>query len=771
MNKSKANDIPKKIDARSKLSKLKDRIKILLDELYIGEKTYNTITLKLLNAIKVFIVSTRKFIIDDCLTKASSIAYTTIISLIPTLTVALTFYSIFSGVGDKKEELFRRITLFMLEHNIKLNIDPILEAISSLIENAGKIGGVGAVVMVFTATAVLRTMEKSLNDIWRVQKRRPIFLKIIFYWAALTLGPIMLIAGTTVATQVTTIFSSPNYRSAYISKDNKLWVVGNKSQILYSAKADMQFYTITTDNVDFDNQRVLRYNPSRKDFEEQDFRIEEPDFEKSTFNDVQFIGDRGWIVGEGGIILYSVDGGKTWLLNKWGSFRLNDIHMHNAGRGFIAADNGNLLYTDDGGKNWSVIEWPNMLSNLNSIAFYGDRGIITGDRGTIITTSDAGKNWTIQVIDEAKKRKRHLNLNYVHFVDENTIWITGDEGIMLTSSDGGRNWKQKKFLENNYYNAFFLNKRTGYISGEKGNILFTDDGGEKWHRSRLPTPRINRVFYQNGTIWAFGDRGMIMQSRDRGKSWQGIEGRSFVIYLLNFFAPFAFIWLLFLLTYILLPNIKIPLKPASIGAAFTGTVWVIFILLFIVYVKSFARGTFAIYGALASIPIFLIMVYASSLIVLYGAEVSYTLMNPHTYKKLRVSLKDRKYIHVFNGIAILYQIYKKFEDGKGSTLYRELAQAISTKSDEVDYFIDLFLREQIITKNEEQNFIPANSSKHIVISDVIDMIHDVSLEIPGITAKSSGLRKTMNRIFLDMKNSRKKVIGDMTLYQLLNETK
>jgi membrane protein len=769
MKKSKTDDISIEVEIRSKLSKLKDRIKILLDELYIGEKTYNTITLKLLNAIKVFIVSTRKFIIDDCLTKASSIAYTTIISLIPTLTVALTFYSIFSGVGDKKEELFRRITLFMLEHNIKLNIDPILEAISSLIENAGKIGGVGAVIMIFTATAVLRTLEKSLNDIWQVKKRRPIFLKIIFYWAALTLGPIMLIAGTTVATQVTTIFSSPNYKSAYISEDNKLWVVGNKSQILYSSKSDLTFYKITRYHVDFDNQRIMRYNPSKKEFEEHEFRIEELDFEKSTFNDVQFIGDRGWIVGDDGIILYSVDGGKTWLLNKWGTFRLNDIHMQNARRGFIAADNGNLLYTEDGGKNWSVIEWPDMLSNLNSIDFFGNEGIITVDRGTIISTNDGGKNWEVRVLDEARKRKRYLNLNDVYFVDKNNIWITGDEGIMLTSTDGGKKWSVKKFLENNYYSAFFLNRRTGIISGEKGNLLLTDDGGEKWHRSKLPTSRINRVFYQNGTIWAFGDRGMIMRSEDRGKSWQGLEGRSFVIYLLNFFAPFAFIWLLFLLTYILLPNIKIPLKPASIGAAFTGTVWVIFILLFIVYVKAFAKGTFAIYGALASIPIFLLMVYASSLIVLYGAEVSYTLMNPHTYVKLVKSKKDRKFIHVFYGISILYQIYKKFEDGKGSTVYRELTAAMSTQSDEIDYLIDLFLQERLISKNEEQNFVPANSSKHIVLSDVIDMIHDISLDIPGIATKSGGLRKYMNRIFLEMKRSRKRIIGDMTLYQLLNE--
>ena len=140
---------------KSLVNRIIDMFMAFLNEIYLGEETYTKVSGKLVNAIKVFIVASRKFMLDDCYAKASAIAYTTIISLIPTLTVGLTFYSIFAGMGDKKEELFDRATSFMLEHNIKLNIDPIIETISSLIENAGKIGGVGAIVMIFTATAVL----------------------------------------------------------------------------------------------------------------------------------------------------------------------------------------------------------------------------------------------------------------------------------------------------------------------------------------------------------------------------------------------------------------------------------------------------------------------------------------------------------------------------------------------------------------------------------------------------------------------------------------
>ena len=102
---------------------LPHKIKRIIAKLFNeGEEDFNKIGGKFLNAIRVFIAASRKFLIDDCYTKASSIAYTTIVSLIPTLTVALTIYSIFSGVGDKKDDLFRSISQFMQNHNIKLNI-------------------------------------------------------------------------------------------------------------------------------------------------------------------------------------------------------------------------------------------------------------------------------------------------------------------------------------------------------------------------------------------------------------------------------------------------------------------------------------------------------------------------------------------------------------------------------------------------------------------------------------------------------------------------
>jgi membrane protein len=247
--------IPKKINSTLKKARFYiAHIKKIIDLIYSGDSKYNK---KIINIYKVLIASSKKFWEDDCFTKASSIAYTTLISLIPTLTVVLTvYYSFFKKVGDQKDEFFSTITTFLVEHNIKINIDPVLETISSLIDNAGKIGGIGAVILIFSATAVLRTLDKSLNDIWKIKTGRAILLKIIYFWAALSLGPILIISGSTLANQAISMLTSPNNNAAEITKDGTVWVVGNKASIMYSKEYSIDFTPVSINQIDFENQEV-----------------------------------------------------------------------------------------------------------------------------------------------------------------------------------------------------------------------------------------------------------------------------------------------------------------------------------------------------------------------------------------------------------------------------------------------------------------------------------------------------------------------------------
>ncbi len=720
---------------------------------------------RIVNAVKVLIVSFRKFMHDNCMTRASSITYTIIVSLVPMLTMILTFYSIFSGVGGKKEELFRRVSLFMLEHNIKINIDPIFAAISGLVDNAGKIGGISAVIMIFSATAMLRSLETSLNQIWGVKKQRPIFQKVVYYWAALTLGPVLMIAGSTVATQAVEAFSEPHFKSAVVGPENKLWVVGNKATIrAYDNK--FKAATVTKANIDFDNQKVYLYNASSSSFTLQEFNVDDLEYAKLKFNDIEFRGSEGWIIGEDGYVLKTVNGGRAWELSKWGSFTLNDIEMLTSQKGFIAADNGIILETTDGGDSWKAREWPETLNNFNSIEFSGDLGIATASSGVILTTSDGGATWKKLLIEQAKRKDAYVDLNSVRFAGGRTVWITGDEGVILKSSDRGASWSQIRFREFNYNDAAFISDSTGYIAGTKGTLLSTVDGGEKWQREKMPTYSVNTLISSGKSLWAIGDSGMAMVSSDGGKNWKGIKSNNFIGFLINFMTPFAFIWLLFFLCYTTLPNTRVPVKQAAIGAAFTGAVWVCFILLFMIYTRAFARGTLAVYGALASIPLFLLMVYASAMIILFGAVVSYTLMHPDTYKRVKKSIRNRNAVHVYNGIAVLHHIYSKFESGKGAAKMKELLKICSGNEDEVSHYTDLFVEHNLIIAQDGSSFVPGNSSSNIRLREIFNLTHDVSLEVPA-GVKKSPLKDYMENLFKSLERDREKAVGNVTLGELL----
>jgi len=721
---------------------------------------------RLIKTIKVFIVSTRKFNADECVTKASSLTYTIIISLIPTLTVALMIYPMVTGLD--KGKIFIEMNNFLKEVAPNLNTDILINAVRLLVDNAGKIAGVSLVVVIFSATAMLRSLEKSLNDIWKIKRQRPLFLKIVYYWAALTLGPVMLVAGTTVAAQVSDFFSSPDFNSVHIDSSKRLWIAGDKTTIKLKKSGKMSFNNIGDKNIDFDNQRVYKYDIKDNSFEREEITLDALTLKGTHFRDIQFIGTDGWAVGSNGIILHTTNGGERWDLKKWGNISFNDIHMVSEIQGFIAANNGAFLKTEDGGISWEVMRWENALNNFKRITFKGNNGIVSATKGTILQTDDRGKTWTLKKLKEAK-REYVTDINNAYFGTGDKVWLACDAGLILFSENSGATWKQIRFKKFNYHDVWFKNRNTGLAVGSRGMVITTKNGGSNWKVQKLPTPNINDLIVSGTTFWAAGDSGMLMASNDQGLTWKGTEGRSFIGMVLNFIAPFIIIWFLFFLCYISLPNTKVPVKGAAIGAAFTGAVWVIFILAFIVYTKAFARGTFAIYGALASIPIFLLMVYASSVIVLYGAEVSYTLMHPETYRDLHNKDMDRNSIQIYYGIAVLHFIYEKFEKGEGATWFKELQKVCNHQTGQVDFFTKEFLEAGLIYQNDEFGYMPSNSSENIKINDVMELLQDVSLNVPaGI--KKSGLKMYMTDLFTNLAATRSKVLDKVTLRDIIQKS-
>ncbi len=120
---------------------------------------------------------------------AGSLTFTTLISLVPLLTVMLAIFTAFPMFSSFQAALEQYFLKSLIPPNIA---KPVLGALTQFAAKASKLGAVGLVALGVSALALMLTIDRTLNAIWRVQRPRPMAQRVLVYWAAMTLGPLLL---------------------------------------------------------------------------------------------------------------------------------------------------------------------------------------------------------------------------------------------------------------------------------------------------------------------------------------------------------------------------------------------------------------------------------------------------------------------------------------------------------------------------------------------------------------------------------------------------
>ncbi len=120
---------------------------------------------------------------------AGSLTFTTLISLVPLVTVMLALFTAFPMFYKFQDALQKYFLQALVPDSIAR---PVLGALTQFASKANRLGTFGLVVLVFTAVALMLTIDRTLNNIWRVRKPRPVTQRVLVYWAAVTLGPLLL---------------------------------------------------------------------------------------------------------------------------------------------------------------------------------------------------------------------------------------------------------------------------------------------------------------------------------------------------------------------------------------------------------------------------------------------------------------------------------------------------------------------------------------------------------------------------------------------------
>jgi membrane protein len=120
---------------------------------------------------------------------AGSLTFTTIISLVPLMTVTLALFSAFPMFSTLQGSLQSYFVQTLVPESIAR---PVMAAITQFSSRASRLGAVGLVALVVSSLAMMLTIDRALNAIWRVRKPRRIAQRVLVYWAALTLGPVII---------------------------------------------------------------------------------------------------------------------------------------------------------------------------------------------------------------------------------------------------------------------------------------------------------------------------------------------------------------------------------------------------------------------------------------------------------------------------------------------------------------------------------------------------------------------------------------------------
>jgi membrane protein len=134
---------------------------------------------------------------DRCPQIAGSLTYTTLLALVPVFTVAVALLSLTPFF----HEVMERIREFL-----RMNLMPdIAEKIGTVYmrefaHNARRLTAVGVAAVFVVAVWMMLIMDRSLNAIWRVRQKRPLWMSVLGYVTVVVLGPVLLGVSVTITT-------------------------------------------------------------------------------------------------------------------------------------------------------------------------------------------------------------------------------------------------------------------------------------------------------------------------------------------------------------------------------------------------------------------------------------------------------------------------------------------------------------------------------------------------------------------------------------------
>ena len=147
----------------------------------------------------------QRFLDDKCFETAGALSYTTLFAIVPMLAAVIAIVSVFPAFAGLRDS----VTRFIFRSFVPAAGETVQGYLLQFAGNASKLTLFGVLFLLASALMMMASIEDRFNRIWRVSSRRKGSARLLLYWAALTLGPILVTTGVGVSSWV---YAQPLWR-------------------------------------------------------------------------------------------------------------------------------------------------------------------------------------------------------------------------------------------------------------------------------------------------------------------------------------------------------------------------------------------------------------------------------------------------------------------------------------------------------------------------------------------------------------------------------
>ncbi len=184
--------------------------------------------------------------------------------------------------------------------------------------------------------------------------------------------------------------------------------------------------------------------------------------------------------------------------------------------------------------------------------------------------------------------------------------------------------------------------------------------------------------------------------------------------------PVVVLCLSFALFYMLMPNTKVHWRAALVGGAVGGVLWHLINLISVLYVSRVVSNS-RIYGSLGLVPVFMMGLYSSWLILLFGAQVAYAFQNRATYLEEKQTENINQRGREFIALRLMTCIGQRFLQGEGPPTVVEVGKELSVPTRLVQQIMQTLAAARLVVEaaGPEPAYLPARPLEKITCHDIL----------------------------------------------------